>query len=99
MPIFIAALVGGLVSAAGSFVGRALLALGIGVVAYEGIDTALTGMLTMFQSYAGQLPAGMAGMLGVFKIGTGINILLSSCVVRLTLNGLTSGTMKRFVVR
>lgn len=99
MPVFLAALIGGLVSAAGSFVGRVLLALGIGFVAYQGIDVAMNQFITMFQNSASGLPGSVAGMLGVLKIGTGVNIILSACLARLTLNGMTSGTIKRMVFK
>ena len=99
MPIFIAALIGGLVQAASSFVGRALVALGFGYVAYTGIDIALESAKTSFISAANGLPADVVGMLGVLKIGTGVNIILSALTARLILNGLTSGTIKRMVVK
>jgi hypothetical protein len=99
MPVIIAMLVGGLVQAAGSFVGRALIALGIGYVAYTGIDTALAAFKALAVSNAGGLPASIAGMLGVLKIGTGINIIFSALTARLVLNGLTSGTIKRLVFK
>lgn len=99
MPVFLAALLGGLVSAAGSIVGRVLIALGIGFVAYTGVDVTMTAIKTGIASAGGALPMGLAGMLGVLKIGTGFNILISALVARLTLNGLTSGTIKRMVIK
>lgn len=99
MPVIIAALIGGLVSAAGSFVGRALLALGVGVVVFTGVDLALGEFKTLFIANANGLDGRLVGMLGVFKIGTGLNILVSACLARLALNGLTSGSMKRFVLK
>lgn len=99
MPIFIAALIGGLVSAVGSFVGRVLVALGVGFVAYQGIDTALDAYKNLFISGANGMSSELVGMLGVLKIGTGVNILLSACIARLTINGLTSGTIKRMVIK
>lgn len=99
MPVFLAALIGGLVSAAGSFAGRVMIALGITFVAYQGIDTLMDQFVTMFQNSAAGLPASIAGMLGVLKIGTGVNIILSACIARFTLNGMTSGTIKRMVFK
>lgn len=98
MPVFIAALIGGLVSAAGSFVGRALIALGVGVVAYSGINTAMDAALAIVVANGNALPTGIVGMLGVLKIGTGLNIIMSALVIRWTLQGLTSGVVKRFVL-
>ena len=99
MPIFIAALIGGLVQAASSLVGRVMVALGVGYVAYTGIDVALDAAKAQFFSAAAGLPPEVYGMLGVLKIGTGVNIICSALVARLVLNGLTSGTIKRMVVK
>jgi Protein of unknown function (DUF2523) len=99
VPIFLAALLGGLVSAAGSFVGRVLIALGVGVVAYAGIDVALGEFKTLFVTSVNGLDSRIVGMMGVMHIGAGVNILLSALLVRMTLNGLTSGTIKRMVLK
>lgn len=99
MPIFIAALIGGLVSAAGSIAGRVLIALGVGIAVYQGVDIVLEEFRTIFMGAASGLGTQLGGMLGVLKIGTGFNILMSACVARLTLNGLTSGTLKRLVLK
>jgi hypothetical protein len=99
MPLLIASLIGGLVSVASSLVGRVLIALGIGYVSYQGIDTALTAFKAYFSSGASALPSALLGMLGVFKIGTGVNIVTSAILTRLTLNGLTSGAIKKMVVK
>ena len=42
MPIFIAALLGGLIQAAGTLVGRVLLSLGFGYVSYTALDSSLS---------------------------------------------------------
>ncbi|WP_439462631.1 DUF2523 family protein [Roseateles sp. NT4] len=41
MPLFLGALIGALISAAGTLVGRVLLSLGIGYASYSGIDAGL----------------------------------------------------------
>jgi len=97
MPVFIAALLGGLVMATGSIVGRVLIALGVGFVVYTGVDVAVEQFRTQALSNIGALPAGMVGLAGTMKIGTGLNIIFSAIVARLALNGLTSGALKRMV--
>lgn len=99
MPVFLAALLGGLVEIASSMVGRVLLALGMGYVSYTGVDAAMTGIKSYLQSSGNALPSYMVGMLGWMQVGTGFNILLSAITARLVLNGLTSGTIKRLVVK
>jgi hypothetical protein len=99
MPLWVGAILGGLIEVASSLVGRVLLALGIGFVAYTGIDTSINAIKAQIVSAGGALPMGLAGMLGVLKIGEGISILFSALIARLTLNGLTSGTIKRMVIK
>ena len=99
MAVFAAALLGGLVSVAGSLVGRVLLSLGLGYVSYTGIDTALSAIKAQLQSSAAALPSYVVGMMGWMQIGTGFSILLSAITMRFVLQGLTSGALKRFVVK
>jgi hypothetical protein len=99
MPVFLAALIGGLVSAVGSITGRVLVALGIGFVAFTGIDTGLGELKALVVNSGNALPAQIIGMLGVLKVGTCINILFSALTARLVIQGLTSGTLKRMVVK
>ena len=99
MPIWVAALVGGLLQAASSFVGRVLLALGIGFVAYTGIDVVLSGLQSQVVANFGGLPAVAIGILAVTKIDVALNIIFSAIAARMVLKGLTSGTMKRMVIK
>lgn len=99
MPIFVAALIGGLVSAAGSLVGRVLIALCIGFVSFKGMDVLLSAIKSSVAGNLSGLPAGVIGLMGLFKVGTMINILWSAVSIRLTLNGLTSGSIKKMVVK
>ena len=99
MPIFIAALWGALIQAAGTLVGKVLLSLGIGYVSYTGI-TALTGWAqTQFLTGISGLPASAVGMAHTLKVGVCVSMLLSAVVARLTLSGLTSGSIKKMVVK
>ena len=99
MPIFIAALIGGLVSAAGSMVGRVLIALGVGYVSYKGMDILFSSIKSLMLSNLSGLPAGVIGLFGILKIGTDVNILFSAITIRFTLNGLTGGALKKMVIK
>lgn len=99
MPIFIAALLGGLVQAAGSMVGRVLISLGVSFVSYAGISTLLSAVQSAMFSNLSALPAGIVGVLGLLKIGTITSIIFSAFTVRMTLSGLTSGAMKKMVLK
>lgn len=94
MPVIAAALLGGLLNIAGSLVGRVLIALGLSVVSYVGVD-AVTGKLkTDAVAALMGLPPDLVGMLGYMKVGVCISIIASAVAVRMGLSGL-GGVVKR----
>lgn len=99
MPAFIAMLLGGLLNIAGSLVGRVLIALGLSVATFSGLSATLswakTNVLTSFTS----LPPEVVGMLSALGVGEFLSILLSAVAARLLLQGLTDGSMKKWVLR
>jgi hypothetical protein len=99
MPLFLAALIGALVSAAGSLVGRVLISLGIGYVAYHGVDTSIAWAKASALAGIQGLPAQAVAAASAMKVGKCISILMSALVARMTISGLTSGTLKRMVVK
>jgi len=100
MPIFIAALLGGLVQAAGTLVGRVLISLGFGYLAYTGMDTGLTYVRDqIIASFSGFGAQSMA-VLSALKAGSGLAVLVSALGVRLLLDGLsTGGSIKKLVLK
>jgi len=92
-----ATLLGGLLNIAGSLAGQVLIALGIGVVTYTGIDTSIAWLKTGFVNSVGGLPAEAVGMLSLMKVGSCVSMVISAVLVKMTLSGLTSGTMKSWV--
>ena len=101
MPVILAALIGALMQASASMVGRVLVALGIGAVTYAGVSTLFNSLKASAFSYLDQA-AGSASIgpwLAVFHIGMIFNILFSAVAVRLALRGLTSGSLKRWVTK
>jgi len=99
MPVFIASLVGALVQAAGTIVGRVLLSLGIGYVSYTGIDTSLVWLRQAIAAQWGGLPAQTLSVMSAVQLGSGVSVLLSAVAARLVLEGLTSGALKRMVLK
>lgn len=97
MPYFVLAIVGVLIEVAATIVGRVLIALGLGYVTYTGIDTSLAWASSQFLSGMSGLPAAAVGLANTLKIGVCTSMLLSAITVRLTLSGLTSGSIKRLV--
>jgi hypothetical protein len=99
MPLFLAALLGGLVSAAGSFVGRALIALGIGYVSYTGISALLNWIKSQVVSYLAGAPTNVVAIMGLLKIDVAVSIIFSAFAARLVLQGLTSDKVTRMVIK
>jgi len=99
LPFVVPALVGALVTAAGSIVGRVLISLGIGFVTYSGIDFLLNALKTQVVSGFGGLPATAVGILGLMKVDVAISIIFSALLARLVLNGLTSGKITKMILK
>jgi len=99
MPLFLAALWGGLIQVAGTLVGRVLLSVGIGYVTFTGVDTSLDWAKAQFLSGLAGMPASSLALAGIMKVGVCVSMLLSAVVARITLAGLTSGTLKKMVVK
>lgn len=99
MPLFLGALIGALIQAAGTLVGKVLISLGIGYATFTGVDASITWA----RDYALSSVAGVGGttlqVLSTLKIGTCISILSSAFTARLLLNGLTGGTIKKMVLK
>ena len=99
MPLWAAALLGALIQGAGSLVGQVLLSLGIGYVTYTGVNTSLAWAKTQFLAGMSGAPAAVAQLAGLMGVGVCVSMLLSAVTARLVLAGLTSGTLKRMVVK
>lgn len=97
MPVFIAALLGGLLNIAASLVGRVLIALGLSVVTYTGVSASISWLQSGAISYFGGLPASVLGMLALLKVGECISMVVSAITVRLTLDGLANGSVKKWM--
>lgn len=99
MPHLIALLLGGLVSSAGTIVGKVLLSLGFGYVTYTGLSIGLAWVRDqVVLGFAGMPPEPLQ-VLSALKVGSGLNVLLSALSVKLLLNGLTSDTLKKMVLK
>ncbi len=85
-------LLGGLIAAIPSILAK----IGIGVIAYKGIDTVVNAVKADALQKIGGLDPVTLQIVGVLQIGTAINILCSAVIVRFVLQGLTAaGGVKR----
>jgi hypothetical protein len=96
--MWFSALLGGLISVAGTIVGKVLLSLGIGYVAYQGVDTAMEWVKVVFLSGVSGLPADAVGVMATMKVGVCFSMLFSALTIRLVMAGLTGGAIKRMVL-
>lgn len=97
MHIFLSALIGALITAAGSLVGRVLLSLGIGMVVFTGLDASITWARDFTMGQLAGTGGNTVKVIGALKIGTVVSILASAYTARLLLNGLQGGTIKKWV--
>lgn len=100
MPAFLLpAIAGALLSVAASLVGRILIALGIGLITYTGLNTALGYFSTTFTNAMGSSGATIAGLCGVLQLDACLSIFTAAALAKLAIAGATSGTIKRLAVR
>lgn len=97
MPLFVAAIIGALVQAAGSIVGRVLISLGIGYATYTGIDASISWARDSFVSGMSVLPAAAIGLAGLLKVGAIVSMITSAITARMVLKGLTGGSLTRMI--
>jgi hypothetical protein len=98
MPIFIAALIGGLVQAAGSLVGRVLLSLGLGYVVFSGVDVSITFARDFVVSKISASHAQTVAVASACKVGVCLSIIFSALTMRLVFGGMQSGGVLRKMV-
>ena len=99
IPVIAASLIGGLISVTGTIVGRVLVALGVGVVTYTGVQVGIDSLLSNLDSAISGVPADILGLLGFMRVGEAINIIISAMSARMLLNGLTGDTIKKWVLK
>jgi len=90
MPVFIGALIGALISAMGTMVGRVLISLGISYITYSGISLSLSWAKDQVMSKMGNAPSMLLNVLGILQVGTCINIVFSAYVAVLVLKGVSA---------
>lgn len=97
MPIFIAALGGMLINLVGTMVGRIMIALGISVITYTGVNASLEALKMQAVATFTALPPEVYAILAMMRVGQCISIITSAIAARMLLDGLTGDTFKRWV--
>lgn len=99
MPWLIAVLLQGLLYLTKSFVGRALVALGLSFVTYTGVAASIGWLKTGALSAITGLDPSWVNLLSFMKVGVAISIVFSAMLTRLLITGLSSDTVKRLVMK
>lgn len=100
MPIFLAALLGGLVQICGSLVGRVLLSLGIGYATYGGLSVLATWIKDEIFDHMSSLPIGILNSLALMQVDVAINIVFSAYAARMVLAGFRpNGTITKMIIK
>lgn len=96
MPLILL-LIGALIKAVGPLVTQVLISLGIGFVTYTGIDFAIEAAKTRAFSAIGANGALFIQFVGLFNIGTAINMIASAYIARTVLMGVTGGGLTKMI--
>ena len=98
MPIILAQLIGALVQATGSILGRVLIGLGLGFVSYVGFDALVSSITSQIDSLmSGFTGSTLAAWGGFFQIDKHVSMVLSAITVKVAIKGLQDG--KKSLVR
>lgn len=98
MPALGSIIAGVLLWIAGNLVARVLVSLGVMAVAFVGLDTLLTTCETYIISTIQVLPPDLIAIAKIMKLGVSLKLLLSAASMRLTLQGLTEGSITKMFV-
>lgn len=88
---------GALINIASTLIGRVLVGLGLGIATYTGMSASLNWLKASMVSSLLALPPSVVGMLSMMKVGSCVSMLFSAMIVKMTLNGMTSDTVKSWV--
>lgn len=99
MPVLIAAIGGMLINLVGTLAGRVLIALGLSVVTYTGINSSLDWLKAGAVSAIGGMSPEVASLIGYLKVGQCISIVTSAILARAVINGISGDSFKKWVLR
>ncbi|MDD5324656.1 MAG: DUF2523 family protein [Polaromonas sp.] len=98
MPWFASIFIGGLLQLVGSFIGRAVIALGFGFIEYQGISAMIDSAKSSASSMLGAVgSSSLAAWAGFFRVDVHLSIILSAIGVKVLLNALGGASVRRMV--
>jgi hypothetical protein len=96
---FLSALGGFLLSMLGTFIGQALLSIGIGFAVFKGVDVGVDFVKVNFLSAVNVLPAPVVQLMALCRVGQCLNMVFSAVLARLAMNGMKNGMVKKMQVK
>lgn len=96
---FIYSLLGGLITLAGTIVGRALIYLGISIATVTGISSSLDFAVSYIDSGWDALPTQAYQILSALRVSTDLGILVGAYTAKFALNGISSDSFSFWVMR
>lgn len=96
IPFLITSLVGGFASSIVQGLVKLAIGLGIGYVAYQGLDILLTSVMSHITTNFGNTP--LTSILGLLKVDKCLNVLASSVAVKYSLRATVDG-LKKFELK
>lgn len=96
IPVLLAAVGGVLITASRSMAIQVLIALGISVATYQGIDASISWLKSQALGSINGLPADLLSLVSFMGVGNAINIIFSAMVMRMTLTAI-AGVHKRWI--
>lgn len=94
-----AGLLGGLINIAGTLTGRVLVAAGISVATFTGMDVSLTWLKDQALGSLSGLNAELLSLIAYMGVGQFLNIIFSAIVTRQLIDGITGGALKRWIFK
>lgn len=96
--LLVPAIVGGFAGAMASFVGRAVIALGIGFVTYKGIDVGVSALQAQAISAVKGMPGDVLGLISFLWLDKCLTIIFSAITTALAMKAL-GGSLKKMVFK
>ncbi|PND36698.1 hypothetical protein C1O66_03575 [Paucibacter aquatile] len=99
VPLLIGSIIGGITAAVGTLVGRVLVSLGVGFVAYQGVNLTAEWIRDQASQKFAALPGDVYTVIQLLQVPAVINVYFSAWMASLVVSGLQSGTIVKSIQR
>lgn len=99
MPPFIPALIGALLTFAGSMVGRVLIALGMSYITYKGFDVGVQWLFDQIKLNMSGMPGDVVSFLGWLWVDRAISLVFSAYTAALSIKAIGGASITKLVIK